>query len=258
MIELFIAEFTRTLILMIRYPVALFLDMFMNFAYFFCIFTGARYFAGDQTSQFGHNAGGMVLGYFIWMIIITGFGHVTQEIEREARSGTLENIFLSGHKKAVIFMFRSFAGITVCFLQLSIVVPLMILVTGVEISFPPGIIAPCLALIAATSGVGLMIGGGALIFKRFGDVLIPIQYAVLLLLMIPTESWPAWLSKVACALPGIPVVLILKQMMVFGGDFDYRLMIAALLNAAFYLLLGVCTFYQMVIYSKKRGLVSGY
>ena len=258
MFELFIAELARTLILMLRYPVALFLDVFMNFAYFFCIFTGAKYFAGEHSSQFGHNAGGMVLGYFIWIIIITGFGHVTQEIEREARSGTLENIFLSGHKKAVIFVFRSFAGITVCFVQLCLVVPLMIYATGVEISFPVNIILPCLALVVATSGIGLMIGGGALIFKRFGDVLIPVQYAVLLILMVPVESWPVWFSKLSCAMPGIPVVLILKQIMIYGGDFDYRLMVVAMLNAAFYLLLGICVFYQMVIYSKKRGLVSGY
>ncbi len=258
MIELFIAELARTLILMIRYPVVLFLDVFMNFAYFYCIFSGARYFAGDHSSQFGYNAGGMVLGYFIWIIIITGFGHVTQEIEREARSGTLENIFLSGHKKSVVFLFRSFAGLMVCFVQLCIVVPLMLFATGVELTFPLKIILPCLILVVATSGIGLIIGGGALVFKRFGDILIPIQYAVLLILMIPSESWPLWFSKISCIMPGIPVVLLLKQVMVFGAAFDYSLMFIAVLNALLYLLLGVCVFYQMVIYSKRRGLISGY
>lgn len=258
MVELFFAELARTLILMIRYPVSLLLDMVMNFAYFYCIFTGAKYFSGAQSAHFGENAAGMVLGYFIWIIMISGFGHVTSEIEREARSGTLENIFLSGHKKAMIFVFRSFAGILVCFFQLSIVVPLMIIATDVTLSFPAFIIFPCIFLIFASTGIGLIIGGGALIFKRFGDVLIPIQYAVLLLLMVPCYAWPAWFCKIAMALPGIPSVILLKKIMVYTGSIDFSLVGLAFVNAIFYLVLGICVFYQMGLYSKRHGLVSGY
>ena len=49
---------------MIRYPVSLLLDMMMNFAYFYCIFTGAKYFSGAQSSHFGENAADRNLAMF--------------------------------------------------------------------------------------------------------------------------------------------------------------------------------------------------
>lgn len=258
MIELFIAELARTLILMIRYPVALLLDITMTFSYFYCLFTGAAYFAKGQSMQFGHHAGGMVLGYFIWLIINTCLGHVTQEIEKEAQSGTLENIFLSGHKKSIVFVFRTFAGITVCFIHLLVIVPLMIFATGVDLLFPLTIVFPCLIIIIATSGIGLVIGGFALLFKRFGDILIPVQYAVLLVLMIPSESWPSWLMQISYFMPGLPGVLFLRKIMVFDASVPYELMIAGFLNAGFYLFSGIVVFNQLVLISKRRGLVGSY
>ena len=94
MIELFLAELRRRWIEFRRYPVEAIAGIFIFTAIFYGLFLSARYIAGPSF-QLGDRLDSIIIGYVLWALVSFIQASIAGELQREAQTGTLEQLFLS-------------------------------------------------------------------------------------------------------------------------------------------------------------------
>jgi len=157
--------------------------------FFYLIFFGLKA-VGGNTPNFGDTLDGIIVGYFMWLMFITSFQGVSWGIIEEAQRGTLEQVFAS----PVPFEFQLFSRIVGdLLLNIAFVVPLMYFAaftTGRNLGFDLLTLLYLLLVgVMSALGVGMMIGGVALIFKRISSFVQILTFGSMTFTMIdPTGS----------------------------------------------------------------------
>lgn len=160
------------------------------FIFFYLIFFGLRAVAGG-TPQFGDTIDGVIVGYFMWFMFLLSFQNVSFGIIEEAQRGTLEQVFMS----PIPFEFQVFSRIIGEFLiNLLMVVGMMYFAaftTGRTLNFNL-ITLLYLMIIGVMSalGVGMILGGIALIFKRISSFIQIVTFGSLMFTMIDVTVNP--------------------------------------------------------------------
>lgn len=185
--------------------------------FFYLIFFGLKA-VGGGTPNFGDTLDGIIVGYFMWLMFITSFQGVSWGIIEEAQRGTLEQVFAS----PVPFEFQLFSRIVGdLLLNIAFVVPLMYFAaftTGRTLGFDL-ITLLYLLLIGVLSalGVGMMIGGVALIFKRISSFVQILTFGSMAFTMIEPGN-----SIMLRLMPMAQASYMMRQMAQHGatiGDF---------------------------------------
>ncbi|GAB4204576.1 MAG: hypothetical protein Fur006_59860 [Coleofasciculaceae cyanobacterium] len=123
MLELFLAEFRRSWILFVRYPIEAIGGIVFTTAIFYALFLSARYIAGPA-SQFGDRLDAIVVGYVLWDLLLFIMTDISGRLQYEAQTGTLEQLFLSPFGAPVIFVMRALASLV---LHLALTVTILLI-----------------------------------------------------------------------------------------------------------------------------------
>ena len=94
MIDLLIGEFKRTWIQTRRYPAEVIGGIVILTSVFYGIFVSSQYMAGP-TTNFGNRLDAIVVGYVIWTLVLYIVNDIANNLQLEAQTGTLEQVFLS-------------------------------------------------------------------------------------------------------------------------------------------------------------------
>ena len=257
MIELFLAELRRRWIEFRRYPVEAIAGIFLFSVIFYGLFLSARYIAGPSF-QLGDRLDSIIIGYVLWALVSFIQASIAGELQREAQTGTLEQLFLSRYGAIPVFLMRTLADLT---LQLTLIVCILLIImalTGSRLSFPPALLLPFVTVLLGAYGFAFILGSLALLLKRVQQLLFIFQFPLLFLLSVPTETWTGPAQILTQLLPMTTGAGLLRALMARGESLNFTLLIIAFVNGAAYLAVGLVLFRLAEREAKRRGMLSGY
>jgi ABC-2 type transport system permease protein len=252
----FFAIFIRFLIELKRYPFNTLSGLATMYLIFLLLFAGARYAQGFGVNIFGEGLEALVVGYLVWTFALVAYSDLSWEIMREAQQGTLEQLYMCPFG----FRFVSLAWVVSSFLwsfvYVGALLGLMMLTTGKFLHLPLGTLLPLLFLtLAPIYGVGFVMAGLALVFKRIQAFFQILQFAFIPLLFLSGDSF--W----AKALPLSLGANLIRTVMVEGKTLAELPALDLLIlfgTACFYFGLGLVIFKICEDLAKDRGLLAHY
>ena len=257
MLELFLAELKRSWTQFIRYRVDALFGILIPTFIFYGLFLGVRYIAGPSI-QFGNRLDALVVGYLLSTLVAFIVGDIASGLQIEAQTGTLEQVFLSPFGALRVFLTRAIASLT---LQLVLIVSILlfiIVLTGRHLHFPPSLLLPLITVLLGAYGLAFMMGALALLFKRIQQLFGLIQFALLFLLMIPTETWNGPIQGFRLLLPMTLGAGGLRELMARNQSLDFSQFAFALLNGVVYFIFGLLVFRWAESKAKRQGILGGY
>ncbi|MFC4449740.1 ABC transporter permease [Halorussus aquaticus] len=183
------ASLRKSLTLMRRYlvnTVSRIVSMYLLFA---VMFFGGQQIAGAAITR---SIEGIIVGYFLWMLILSAYSSIANNITNEAQWGTLEQLYMSPLGFDRIVGVKTVVNVSVSLFIAAMLLALMLLTTGVTLSFDLLTITPIIILtLAPAVGLGYVFGGLALLYKRIESTFQLMQFAFIALIAAPVEQFAA-------------------------------------------------------------------
>jgi ABC-2 type transport system permease protein len=257
MLEQFLAELKRAWIQFRRYPGEAIGGVFIITAVFYGLFLSAKYIAGPGLN-FGDRLDAVIVGYGLWTLVTFVLFDIAGNLQSEAQTGTLEQLFLSPWRASRVFLLRAIANLFVQMLLLSCIVMLIMTLTGRFLSFPITLVFPLFSVLLGAYGLSFAMGALSLLLKRVQQIIAIVQFSLLFLLTAPTEDWTGVGRVVGFLLPMSGGAGVLRDLMARNEGLDWGRLGLALLNGVVYFGLGLGLFGWAERYAKRRGKLSGY
>ncbi len=252
----FWAIFTRFLIEIKRYPFNTLSGIVTLYLIFLLLFAGAKYAQGFGVNVFGEGLEALVVGFLVWTFALTAYSDLSWEIMREAQQGTLEQLYMCPFGFRFVSLAWVLSSFLVSLLFTGALLGLMMITTGKFLRLPLGTLIPLLFLtLAPIYGVGFLMAGLALVFKRIQAFFQILQFVFVPLLFLPAEEW--W----AKALPLSLGSRLIREVMTEGKSLPALPALDLLMllgTASFYFGLGLCAFKACEKVAKDRGLLAHY
>jgi ABC-2 type transport system permease protein len=257
MFELLQAELKRIWTEFIRYPVDSISSVLVTSLFFYGLFLSVRYIAGPNLI-FGNRLDAMVVGYVLWTLVVFILQGIALELQVEAQTGTLEQVFLSPFGTLRVLLVRAIAHLTLYLVLIVGVLLLTMILTGRYLHFSPSLLLPLSAVLLGTYGLALIVGALTLLFKRVQQLSGLLQFALLFLLTLPVETWKGPLQGLKLLLPMTVGSGILRDLMARNQSLDFSGLALAFLNGLGYFVLGVLVFRWAERKVKHQAILSGY
>ncbi len=250
MLQAFLANFQKGITEFKRYYLNSISGLATILIFFYLIFFGLRAVGGSVPS-FGETIDGIIVGYFMWLMFIFSFQGVSWGIIEEAQRGTLEQVFTSPIPFEIQMLFRMIVDFC---LNILLAIPLMYLAaftTGRKLNFDlPTLLYLMILGTACALGIGLILGGIALIFKRISSFIQIVTFGSLAIMLIEVDKlWHRFL-------PMTQATSMLRRLAITGVKFyqfpfqDHLILWAAALS---YLAIGITVFR----YFEKKAMLCG-
>lgn len=248
------AELRRYGILALRYPVETLVGVVVTMLVFLGLFAGGRYLAGPA-SAFGSSADVLIVGYFAWLVLVSGLGHLAGEIEGDGKEGVLEAVMSSTHTPLALFAARAVAGLVLAVATSAVACAGVAALLG-QWPAPRAVALVPLATLAVTAlGLGLAAGGLALHVKRIGLVLAPLYLLFLPLMMVRFESMGGPFAAAAFLLPSVPSAALLRAAALPAAPLEAADVLFAAASAVAWLAIGLATFAAGAGIARRRGVI---
>lgn len=253
---LFKAVFKKNLIELRRYLFNTLSGLVTVYIIFLLIFFGAQAFIGGQP-RFGNTLSGIVVGFFLWTFALNAYNEPSRALIQEAQWGTLEQLYMSPVGLGWVVLFQMISSFLVTLVFSMSFLFIMMATTGRFLHLDLLSIIPLILItLGAVYGVGFIMGGLALVFKRIESSFQILQFVFIALVMVPPQEFP--LLKY---LPLSFGAMLIRKTMIEGlsitglplGD-----LIFLIINSVLYFLLGLAGFKYMERIARRRGLLGHY
>ena len=111
-----------------------------------------------------------LIGFLVWNLFAGLLDSTTIAISDEAREGTLENVFVSSPAPLTIFLLRLAATFTRQLLETIVLGVVLTVLLRIPVAFNAQAFVVILLTVLAVGGVGLALGGLALIYKNVASI----------------------------------------------------------------------------------------
>ncbi|WP_405103472.1 ABC transporter permease [Oceanobacillus sp. FSL H7-0719] len=230
--------------------------MILTFYIIFLGLFGVIQIVGDPTTQ-DANTQYVIVNYIFWFLTITIINSVGYEIINEAMRGTLEQLSMS---PMGIWRIMSARLLSTTIINLVIVIALLYIsmaTAGQWLNIDVVTIVPIMLLtLFSMFGIGFIIAGISIILKQVQAFLQILQFILMALTFVPVS-----LSPVLQFLPFVKGVDMVREVMILGTSlsqftmYDYLVLI---INALFYLALGLWVFIYCERVAMRKGLLAHY
>jgi len=251
-LKLFLAEFRRSWLLFVRYPINAIGQTFITIVIFYGLFLGIGYMGGSDFT-FGERFDAIVIGYVLWTLVLSVMDSLAGELQYEAQTGTLEQVFLSPFGASLVFLMRAIASVALNLLMMVAILLIIMLLTGASLSFPPLLILPLLTVLLGAYGLAFISGSLALLFKQIQQVLGLFQFVLLFLLTAPVETWKFPIQAMGWLLPMASGAGLLRDLMARDLPLHFGELAIAFGNGIAYFTLGLVIFRFCEQQVKKQG-----
>lgn len=252
---LFRGELKRSFIEVTRYPVDLVSGIVVLYVFFLLIFLGARALISGPTG--GETVSGIVVGYMVWVISIFSYSSTTSTLTLESTAGTLEQMSMSPFGLPRVLATKFVAGLGIQLVTMGAILVLMMATTGRWLHIDVLSLFPLLVLtVAGVFGVGLAIGGLAVVFKRIQQLLQVVQFLFVGLIAAPLDRVPfvkylplKWGTELVSRvmIDGVPITRMPLGDLVF-----------LVVHAAAWVAFGLLVFRRLERVARDRALLSQY
>ncbi|MFW5928473.1 MAG: hypothetical protein ACOCSL_04635 [Thermoplasmatota archaeon] len=219
---------------------------------FVMVFFGLRNFgANTETLQ------GTIIGFALWLFSISAYQGMSYSLLEEARNGTLEQLYLAPTSFRNITAYRVISSFFYNLILFFIFLSIMMAITGEFLTIRPGVLVLLFFTIIAVYGLGYIIGGLSLIFKKVQATNQIFTFLFIFLLVLPNItqgpivytvpiSWGNWL---------IGAMMIDGKSLLQLPIKDILILIA---NSLAYVIAGTTLFTLFEKVAKNRGLLGHY
>jgi ABC-2 type transport system permease protein len=257
MIELFLAQLKWSWLMRKRYLNELIGGILITTIVFYGLFLSVRYIGGP-TLQLGDRLDAIIVGYVLWTLVLFTAGSVTDSLQIEAQTGTLEQLFLTSYGPRLVLFFRAITDSLYNLGLTGIILVILMALTGRWLTFPPLLIFPLLTILLGAYGVAFCLGALALLWKKIAQLLAIAQFGFLFVLTTPVETWPAAQRAIAYLLPMTPGAGLMRNLIVRNAGLESLPLLWALLNGLFYAVLGAIAFRWTEKITKRNGQLGSY
>jgi ABC-2 type transport system permease protein len=248
--------FKQSLINLRRYLFDTLSGVITVFLFFLILFYGAKAFGGDRPG-FGTTLSALVVGYMVWMMSIFAYSSVSQNMIEEAQLGTLEQIAMSPLGFGRVVVVRTAVGFVIQLAWVILILFLMMASTGKWLHLDFLSILP-LMIVTGTGilGIGLALGGLAVVVKRVQSALQVLQIAFIALVAVPVDSVP-WMKYLPLAWGNYLLrgVMVESKSIFSFSSFDLLFLLG---NAAVYFAFGLFCFKLLEKVARNRALLGHY
>jgi ABC-2 type transport system permease protein len=178
--------FRKSVILQLRYPLNTVMRFIVMYIFFLVLFFGGQAIGGPNI---GDTLDGLVVGFFLWGLTTTAYRSVATNINAEAQWGTLEQLMMAVQPFKYVMVIKAAASILESLLYSCVLLVIMMVTTGRWLTIDLLTVGP-IVLLAITSavGVGLVLGGFALVYKQVGSFIEIAQFAFIALISAPAAG----------------------------------------------------------------------
>ncbi|MEF8835165.1 MAG: hypothetical protein V5A76_03325 [Candidatus Thermoplasmatota archaeon] len=235
-----------------RYFLNTLMTMAGIFILFLLVFFGLKSFqAGTDTLQ------GSIVGFAMWIFAVMAYSEMSWGLLREARDGTLEQLYLTPSTFRRISAYRVFGSFIFQFMLFSVFLGIMMVVTGQYLSLNPGVVILIGITLLSIYGIGYIMGGLSLVFKKVQAGNQILQFLFILFLVLPsiTDHHVIYFVPISWGNH------MINRMMIDGLSLlDFTLVDLSILiaNSLAYLIVGLIIFRLMEKTAKRRGLLGHY
>ena len=257
MLNLFAAEFRRNFLEFMRYPAEALLSVIILVILFYGLFLGASYVAGPQV-EFGERLDAIVVGYVVWIMALHSLTSVAGELQKEAQTGPLQQVFTSIYGPTWVLVFRTVTDILLNLLiTLAVLFAILILMQR-TLEFSPLALVAVGSVLLGSFGLAFLMGAVALRYKRVEQLINLGQFALLFLMVTPFETMEGMGSLVQYFLPMVAGTGVLRQILARGVEVDWNVLALAYCNGIVYALVGLLVFRQTTFSVRRKGTLGWY
>lgn len=233
---LLVNETAFSLLMMRRYLFDTAVGLITVYILFLVIFFGLKVFSGGNIEETRLDA--IIVGYILWMFALSAYTSTSSFILEEAKQGTLEQLFMSPAGFHNILFIRLVVGFFINVVFNMSLLFLTMLTTGRWLDIP---ILSMLGLIAlaipSVYGLGYIIAGFAILFKRVAAISNIMQFILIGLVSLPSVPLNSF-----SFLPFTSAANLVNQMIVQGTTVSLWWIVFIGLNSMFYYVAGVLVF----------------
>lgn len=239
-----------------RYPLNFISGLVSIYIIFLAIFMGFRYL-GKNNPSYDQSVESLIVGFFLWTYALAAYARLSWGITEEANTGTLEQLYMSPIGFQWISVFIVISDFIISSLMEIPVLILMMLTTGKWLHIDlVTLILLFIPTIGGVYGVGFIVGGISLVYKRIRSFYQILQFLFIFLLMTPVERFP-----VAKFLPLSLGTYLIHENMTKGTSI-FHMPVSDLgilyLNFLFYFFFGMWIFSKFEFYARKKGVLGHY
>lgn len=196
-----------------RYWVNSFGGMLTIYVIFLVLFGGYQGLRGLGGME-GDTAEVIVVGYVLWFFMLATYQDVWYTLRTEAQQGTLEQLYMSIHSFGWIMGAKVIARFFINLVSVAILLGAALLTTGITLNLDLLSLMPVLiGTLLSSLGIGFLIGGITLIFKRIDSYTQMVQFVLIALIALPAERVP-WMRL----LPGSYGAALIRSVLVDGSN----------------------------------------
>lgn len=150
------------------------------------------FFGGQQVvpTALDGSESGLIVGFFVWTMAVGAYTDISSQIETEAEWGTLEQLFMSPFGLSRVVFLNSIVYVAGGVVSGLVVLGMMLLTTGSTLSVPPGVLILAPLTVVPVIGVGLVLGGLTLIYKKVQAISGIIQLGFVVFIALPLDAHP--------------------------------------------------------------------
>ena len=247
MMCLFKANAIRILAEMRRYLLNLISSLFIFVIIFTLIAFGFKSFNQSGTETFRNTA----VGYFVWIATLSSLTDLSWTIMGDMQRGMIEQVFISPFSPLLIY---SVYEIVMNLFVFPIIYGIMVIIfkmAGMSLLVHPSFFYFLIMVMAQATGIGFILAGLTLKYKRTNALLNLAQFLVLGLLFLDVEGW-------AGALVPIQPHFLAMKIASEGTLPPVELFLTSTLGTVLYIAIGVWIFDVFLKITLKDGDLSMY
>lgn len=209
---------------------------------FLLLFFGYKGVSGINIDT-GDTLENLVVGFVLWSFLMFSYQDVKCTITEENKKGTLEQLYMSAYPFTLLIIIKSVISMLFNLIFTGIILILTMNTTKVFLNIDIISLMPLLILTGLSIlGIGLMLGGLSLIFKKVESYMQIVQFLIVGLVALPVNRFP-----ILRLLPGSLGASMIRKITVHGEnilDFSSLEMLQLTGVAILYLTLG-CIIYKI-------------
>jgi hypothetical protein len=251
--HLLLAETRKNLLLLLRYPLQPLVGILITVLLFVGMSFGIEHYVALALFD-GGNQGVLVASFFCWIVAMGAVGHIAAELEEDIKIGVFEPIFLSRYPASAVILVRSLSSSISGLLMSFATLYVMVWYTGASLELSISSLLALVLLDVALSGIGLIMAGIVVLFKRAASIapLLYLGFGVLIARQISLEPDDnLFLYPVSSALELFPRTL-------FGSEIPLPSVFHALAWALVTLACGVVVLGMCIDAARRKGSLSYY
>lgn len=188
------AMVVKRLLLTVRYRVNLLFQLLGLYVFFAIVFFGGQAAvsrAVNGPTSLSSTFEGFIVGWFLWTMAQTAYQNVHSDITSESQWGTLEQLYISPYGFGWVMGLKSAVNVLLSVFLGGVLLVLMMVTTWTWFTVDVVTLVPIIVLtIMSVLGLGFVVGGLALVYKKVGSINNLMQFVLMGLIAAPVADKP--------------------------------------------------------------------